>query len=72
MFKTPNDFSIFIEKMVMEDKTLNYVDAIIKYCDDNDIEIEDVKSLISRPLKYKLKSNYIDMNYLKSDTVKVG
>lgn len=71
MFKTPNDFSIHIENMVREDKTLNYVDAILKYCDDNDVEIEDVKSLISKPLKNRLKNNYIDMNYLKSTTVKI-
>lgn len=71
MFKTQNDFSLYIEKLVQADKSLTYVDAVIKYCDDNDIEFEDIKSLVSRTLKNKLKKNYIDMNYLKSTTVKV-
>lgn len=72
MFKTPNEFSIHIEKMVLEDKNLNHVDAIIKYCEQNQIEVEDVKSLVNKSLKAKLKKDYIEMNYLKSSTVLVG
>jgi hypothetical protein len=44
---------------------MNYIDAIIHYCEMNDIEIETVPKLISKPLKEKLKFDAQNLNYMK-------
>ena len=53
-FLTPTKFSMEIEKIVAEEK-LNYIDAICQYCEMNDIEIQSVTKLITKPLKERLK-----------------
>ena len=35
------------------------------YCDENNIEIESIVKLITKPLKEKLKCNATNLNYLK-------
>ena len=45
-FVTPQKFAIDIEKIVV-DEDLNYIDAIIHYCEINNIEVESVTKLIS-------------------------
>ena len=52
-FLTPQKFAIEIEKIVSEEQ-LNYIDAIVHYCDTNSLEVESVTKLISKPLKEKL------------------
>ena len=47
-------FSTEVETLVSSD-SMSYIDAIIHYCDINDIELETVPKLISKPLKEKLK-----------------
>ena len=44
---------------------MNYIEAICHYCDVNNIEVESVSKLITKPLKEKLKGNATDLNYLK-------
>ena len=68
MFINANDFCLFIEKMVHNDSSINYVDAVLKYCDDNSIEPEDIKSLINESLMAKMKLDFIDMKYIKKDS----
>ena len=63
-FLTPQKFAIEIEKIVSEQQ-LNYIDAIIHYCDSNTIEIESVTKLISKPLKEKLKYDAQELNFMK-------
>ena len=52
-FVTPQKFAMDIEKIVV-DEELNYIDAIIHYCEINNIEVESVTKLISKPLKERL------------------
>lgn len=68
MFTSPNEFSLYIEKMVSTDKSINYVDAILKYCSDNKIDPEDIKGLINKSLKMKMKQDFINMKYLKKES----
>jgi len=68
MFNNPNEFSKFIEQMVHQDKTITYVDAILKYCHENKIDPEDIKGLVNKSLKLKMKQDFINMKFLKSDT----
>ena len=61
---TPTKFSMEIEKIVAEEK-LNYIDAICQYCEMNDIEIQSVSKLITKPLKERLKYDAIQLNFMK-------
>lgn len=63
-FMTPSKFALEIEKIVI-DENLNYIDAIISYCEYNNLEIESVTKLISKPLKDRLKWDAIQLNFMK-------
>jgi hypothetical protein len=64
-FLCPSKFAQDIEKIVQENSDLNYIEAIIVYCDENSIELEAVPKLLSKPLKEKLKGNASELNFLK-------
>ena len=57
-------FSQEVEKVACEN-TMNYIDAIVFYCEKNEIEIESVPKLISKPLKEKLKYDDQKLNFMK-------
>ena len=63
-FVTPQTLAMDIEKIVV-DEDLNYIDAIIHYCEINNIEVESVTKLISKPLKERLKWDAIRLNFMK-------
>ena len=63
-FVTPQKVALDIEKIVV-DEQLNYIDAIIHYCEINNIEVESVTKLISKPLKERLKWDAIRLNFMK-------
>ena len=63
-FLTPQKFAMEIEKIVAEEN-LNYIDAIVHYCDVNSLEIESITKLISKPLKERLKWDATRLNYMK-------
>ncbi len=63
-FLTPQKFAIEIEKIVSQED-LNYIDAILHYCDTNSLEIESITKLISKPLKERLKWDAIRLNFMK-------
>ena len=63
-FLTPQKFAMEIEKIVVEEE-FNYIDAIVHYCEINNLEIESVTKLVSKPLKEKLKYNAQELNFMK-------
>ena len=63
-FLTPSKFALEIEKIVAEEK-FNYIDAICHYCELNELEVESVTKLISKPLKEKLKWDATRLNFMK-------
>ena len=63
-FLTPQKFSMEIEKIVVEEG-FNYIDAIVHYCQENNIEVESVSKLISKPLKERLKWDATRLNFMK-------
>ena len=63
-FLSSDKFSIDIE-LYIRDNNCNYIDGIIQYCQENEIEIETVSKLMSKPLKEKLKNNAVELNFLK-------
>ncbi len=64
-FLCQSKFSQIIENLVKTNKEMNYIDAIIHYCEENNLEVESVTKLISKPLKEKIKCEAINLNFLK-------
>ena len=63
-FVSKEKFAEDIEHLVLTTK-MNYIDAIVQYCEDNEIELESVGKLISKPLKEKIKYVATELNYMK-------
>jgi hypothetical protein len=63
-FMTAAKFSLEIEKLVKE-SNLNYIEAIVQFCEDKSIEVDTVSKLISKPLKEKLKYDAQRLNFMK-------
>ena len=63
-FMTPSKFSLEVEKIMMEQK-FNYIESICYFCELNNVEVESVVKLISKPLKEKLKNDAINLNFMK-------
>ncbi len=64
-FLCPTKFSQEIENLVSSNTEINYIEAIIIYCEENNIELETVPKLISKTLKEKLRYEASELNYLK-------
>ena len=62
MFDNPKQFSLHIEAMVAE-KKISHMDAVLEYCKENYLEPEDVKKLINKSLRDKIKVNATELNY---------
>jgi hypothetical protein len=63
-FLSSQKFSLDIENYVIEN-SCTYIDAIISYCEDNDIELDSISKILSKPLKEKLKVEAEKLNLLK-------
>ena len=66
-FMNSAKFAVEIEKLVKNEK-INYIDAIILFCDDNSIELDSITKLISKPLKEKIKWDAQQLNFMKKTT----
>ena len=64
-FFCPTRFAQEIEALVQVNKDMNYIDAIIHFCEQNSIDVESVPKLISKPLKEKIKYEAQELNFLK-------
>ena len=64
-FLTPIKFSYQIERIVIEQK-MNYIDAILFFCEKENIEVESVSKLMTKPLKEKLKVDATHLNFMKN------
>ena len=53
MILTKKKFTNSVEQIVIE-KHLSYIDAIVYFCQENHLEPESVKGLITPPLKYNV------------------
>lgn len=63
--KTPTDFMIEIDKIVL-DKKVNYIDAVIIFCEQKGMEVETAAALIkgSAKMKAKVQNDAEELNYL--------
>ena len=58
-------FAQEIESLVQRNEDMNYIDAIIHFCEQQNIDVESVPKLISKPLKEKIKYEAMELNFLK-------
>jgi len=63
MFEDSKSFSLYIEQMA-RDKRCTHVDAILEYCKENFIDPEEIKSLINKSLKEKMKMDFQNSGHL--------
>ena len=68
-FLTPTKFSQEIERLVKKSNGLiTYIEAVVTYCQENEIEVETVPKLISKPLKERLRHAAPRLNYMKASS----
>ena len=56
-------FALIIEGIV-KDKRMSYMDAVLEYCKENDIDTASVGPLINKALKEKIKEEAEKLNIL--------
>jgi hypothetical protein len=61
---TTQKFSIMIEETV-KDKRLSYMDAIVWWCEKNEMEIEVAAKLCNGVIKEKLRYEAQELNFLE-------
>ena len=49
---------------VVKQKSLSYMDAVVYLCDENNIELEDVKKFISLNIKERIEAEAMNLNFL--------
>ena len=67
------EFSLKIENIVRE-KRISYMDAVVWYCDNNDIDTSTVGPMINKSLKEKIQIEAQNLNMLnipKSNTLPI-
>tara|TARA_Y100000996_G_scaffold400799_1_gene371151 strand:+ start:169 stop:414 length:246 start_codon:yes stop_codon:yes gene_type:complete len=64
LLQTPKKFSLEIENIAKE-KRISHMDAVIDYCQKNNIEPDTIGRLITKGLKEKIEANARDLNYLE-------
>ena len=64
-FMTSAKFSQEVERIALNNPDMNYIDSVIHYCETNEIEIDSVSKLISKPLKEKLRHEAQQLNFMK-------
>ena len=61
MLMNSKKFALIIEGIV-KDKRISYLDAVLHYCEDNDIDTASVGPLINKSLKEKIKAEAEKLN----------
>jgi len=67
MILTKKKFTNSVEELVIQ-KQLTYIDAIVHFCQENHLEPDSVKGLITPPLKEKIKAEAVSLRFLKDES----
>lgn len=51
---------------------ISYMEAIVVFCETNDIPIEDVKGLINKQIREKMKEEAVDLHLLKESSFRLS
>jgi hypothetical protein len=60
-----------IIKELMSKHNINHIDAILLFCEENEIEVEDVKPFIGKSLKSAVKNDAEETGLMISRTAKL-
>lgn len=63
MFKGAAAFSLHIEDLARKNR-ISHMDAVLKYCEENFLEPDDIKSLVNKTLKDKIENDMRQANLL--------
>ena len=63
-------FALTIEAIV-KDKKIPYMDAVLKYCEDNDIDTSSIGPLINKSLKEKIQAEAEKLNLIEKSSTAV-
>lgn len=63
-FKNANEFSLHIEDLAIQRK-VTFLDAVLDYCKEFDIDPESLKSLVNPQLKEKIRVDAEQANLMK-------
>ena len=63
-FKSPTEFSLYIEERVLKEK-IGCMDAIIDYCNTNDVGVDSICGLITSSLREKVENEAVEANMMK-------
>ena len=68
---TPIQFSVLIHDKVKQ-KSITHMDAVLEYCEEKNLESDQINHLISRSLKEKIRVDAEAVNLMpKSSTLPV-
>jgi|TARA_Y100001937_G_scaffold34545_1_gene49326 hypothetical protein len=62
-FLTKTKFTKLIQNVVIE-KKIPYMEAVVLVCENNDIDVADIKKFISTSIKDKIEAEAMDLNFL--------
>ena len=65
-----SDINMIIEQIVQKDK-LSYMDALLKYTDNIDGEIEAVAKVLNKSIKDKLEMEAQELHMMKKKSTKL-
>ena len=63
-FRSPTEFSLYIDVQVSAFK-ITYMDAVINYCNEKEIDIDSIGSLINQKLREKIQMEAELANMIK-------
>jgi len=63
-FRSPTEFSLYIDEIVSKYKT-TYMDAVISYCNEKDIDVDSIGPLINQKLREKIQMEAELQNMIK-------
>lgn len=69
-FNNPEEFSIFIEREAKR-KRIGYLETLLEYCENKDIDPSSVGKSITTSLKQKIQAEAEDLNLLKTKSPKL-
>ena len=62
---TPKNFAMKLEEMVIKGNGgVYYMEAILDYCENHEMDPDAVAPLISKPLKEKVEADARELNFL--------
>ena len=64
-FYCSRKFTEEIETIANDGSGMKYIDAIVFFCEKNNLDVESIPKLVSKPLKEKLKAEAVELNLLK-------